>query len=78
MKKINQINANDEGLLAYVKRQEKMIEEMNKISGIPKKLMGDVQKFRPAGQTIMGSAEFIEKFLNGLSNEQKKHLSKPK
>ena len=74
MKKTNQINANDEGLLAYVKKQEKLAKDMSEISGIPKELMGDIKKFRPSGQLIIGSAEFIEKFFNGLTNKQKEQL----
>lgn len=68
----NQTNDNDKGLLSFVREQERMNKEMTSMLGIPKKYFGN--KFGTNTNILMGSAEFIEKFLGALTEEQKKHL----
>ena len=60
MEKINQINANDKGLLAHVREQQELAEEMSKISGIPKKYFGN-NKFVTNTDHILCGIEFAKK-----------------
>ena len=60
-----------EGLSAYVRRVNEMNSKLSSISGVPASCLGN-RNTKPAGINIIGSAEFIEKFMGGI-NEYKKN-----
>jgi len=66
----------DEGIMGYIRRVSTQEKENHNILGVPNNLFGNINKLRPsggAGITITGNAEFIEKFLKYLPNDNEKN-----